>query len=74
MNLEETYRSRLAGVRKYLTDKGLDGALFTSYENRRYYCGFTGSNGYLTPTNNATRAQVAAILHRFVENVAKTTK
>ena len=30
MNLEETYRSRLAGVRKYLTDKGLDGALFTS--------------------------------------------
>ena len=25
------------------------------------------------PTGNATRAQVAAILHRFVENVAKTT-
>ena len=33
-----------------------------------------GSNGKLMPTGNATRAQVAAILHRFVENVAKTTK
>ena len=34
----------------------------------------TGSTGKLMPTGNATRAQVAAILHRFVENVAKTTK
>ena len=33
-----------------------------------------GSNGKLMPTGNATRAQVAAILHRFAENVAKTTK
>lgn len=33
-----------------------------------------GSDGKLMPTGNATRAQVAAILHRFVENVAKTTK
>ena len=33
-----------------------------------------GSTGKLMPTGNATRAQVAAILHRFVENVAKTTK
>lgn len=32
-----------------------------------------GSEGRLLPTGNATRAQVAAILHRFVENVAKTT-
>ena len=31
-----------------------------------------GSNGKLMPTGNATRAQVAAILHRFVENVATT--
>ena len=30
-----------------------------------------GSNGKLMPTGNATRAQVAAILHRFVTNVAK---
>lgn len=26
----------------------------------------TGSNGYLTPTNNATRAQVATMLHRYL--------
>lgn len=32
-----------------------------------------GSEGKLLPTGNATRAQVAAILHRFVENVATTT-
>ena len=31
-----------------------------------------GSEGKLLPTGNATRAQVAAILHRFVENVATT--
>lgn len=31
-----------------------------------------GSNGKLMPTGNATRAQVAAILHRFMENVAAT--
>ena len=30
-----------------------------------------GSAGKLMPTGNATRAQVAAILHRFVTNVAK---
>lgn len=33
-----------------------------------------GSDGALMPTSNATRAQVAAILHRFVENVAKTAE
>ena len=32
-----------------------------------------GSEGKLLPTGNATRAQVAAILHRFVENVTKAT-
>ena len=31
-----------------------------------------GTAGKLMPTGNATRAQVAAILHRFVENVAAT--
>lgn len=30
----------------------LDGAMFTSYENRRYYCGFTGSNGCLIITRD----------------------
>jgi Xaa-Pro aminopeptidase/Xaa-Pro dipeptidase len=38
---------RLAALRKMLGEKGLDGALFTSYENRRYYSGFSGSAGYL---------------------------
>ena len=33
-----------------------------------------GANGKLMPKGDASRAQVAAILHRFVENVAKTTK
>lgn len=50
MDRRETFEKRLAGVRRYLTEKNLDGAMFTSYENRRYYCGFTGSNGYLVVT------------------------
>ena len=72
MNLEETYRSRLAGVRKYLTDKGLDGALFTSYENRRYYCGFTGSNGYLIVT--ATEAKLITDPRYTAQAQQQTTK
>lgn len=50
MDRRETFEKRLAGVRRYLAEKNLDGAMFTSYENRRYYCGFTGSNGYLVVT------------------------
>lgn len=52
MDRRTTYKKRLAGVRSYLKEHGLDGALFTSYENRRYYCGFTGSNGYLIVTED----------------------
>ncbi len=52
---EETCKKRLAGVRKYLADRGLDGALLTSYENRRYYSGFTGSNGYLIVTDREAK-------------------
>ena len=37
-------------MRSYLREHQLDGAMFTSYENRRYYCGFTGSNGCLIVT------------------------
>lgn len=33
-----------------------------------------GTAGKLLPTGNATRAQVAAILHRFVENVTESAK
>ena len=43
----QIYADRLQSIRKYMEDKGLNGALFTSYENRRYFSGFTGSNGYL---------------------------
>ena len=32
------------------------------------------ANGKLMPKGDASRAQVAAIFHRFVENVAKTAK
>jgi len=45
MDKIQVYANRLAGVRKYMEDHGLNGALFTSYENRRYFSGFTGSNG-----------------------------
>jgi Xaa-Pro aminopeptidase/Xaa-Pro dipeptidase len=55
MDLTERYRCRLEGVRAYLREHDLDGALFTSYENRRYYCGFTGSNGYLIVTADEAR-------------------
>ena len=50
MDKKERYTKRLAGVRQYMQEHQLDGALFTSYENRCYYCGFTGSNGYLIVT------------------------
>lgn len=46
------YEKRLSGLRAYLEDHGLAGALITSYENRRYFCGFTGSSGYLIVTRN----------------------
>ena len=47
MDKTEIYAGRLNAIRKYLQEKNLNGALFTSYENRRYFSGFTGSNGYL---------------------------
>ncbi len=53
MDKRETYAKRLSGVRQYMKEHNLDGAMFTSYENRRYYCGFTGSNGYLIVTEDA---------------------
>lgn len=54
MGKKETYLRRLKGVRDYMAEHKLDGAMFTSYENRRYYSGFTGSNGYLIVTENQT--------------------
>ncbi len=52
MDQAERYKKRLSGIRQYLRDRKLDGALFTSYGNRRYYSGFTGSLGYLLITDN----------------------
>ncbi len=52
MDKTTIYRKRLSGVRSYLREHQLDGAMFTSYENRRYFSGFTGSNGYLIITED----------------------
>ena len=56
MDRKETYQKRLAGVYSYMDAHQLDGAMFTSYENRRYYCGFTGSNGCLIITRDNRQA------------------
>ena len=42
--------SRIEALKGLLLEKGLDAALISLYENRRYYSGFTGSNGYLIVT------------------------
>jgi len=44
------YRERLQSVRKMLGLNQLDGILFSSLENIRYLCGFTGSDGALLIT------------------------
>lgn len=44
------YVKRREGILRYLEDGHLDGVLLTSYENRRYFSGFTGSQGYLLIT------------------------
>ncbi|MGZ3513381.1 MAG: M24 family metallopeptidase [Thermodesulfobacteriota bacterium] len=41
------YEERLKSVRKILDLKQLDGILFSSLENIRYLCGFTGTDGAL---------------------------
>jgi len=39
------YEGRLKSVRKIVELNHLDGILFSSLENIRYLCGFTGSDG-----------------------------
>ena len=46
-------------LRKKLAEEKLDGLLVTDKINRRYLCGFTGSNGLLLVTENA--------LHLFID-------
>ena len=80
MDRKETYQKRLAGVYSYMDAHQLDGAMFTSYENRRYYCGFTGSNGCLIITRDkvclvtdkryTTQAQQQTIGVEVIEHVA----
>lgn len=43
-------KKRLAGLQAYLQAKEQDAALFTLYENRLYFSGFSGSAGYLIVT------------------------
>jgi Xaa-Pro aminopeptidase len=44
------YQSRLKTARKIMDSSHLDGILFSSLENIRYLCGFTGSDGALIIT------------------------
>jgi len=44
------YQSRLKAARKIMDSSHLDGVLFSSLENIRYFCGFTGSDGTLVIT------------------------
>jgi Xaa-Pro aminopeptidase len=44
------YQSRLKALQKILALNRLDGILFSSLENVRYFCGFTGSDGALVIT------------------------
>jgi len=44
------YEERLKSVQKILDLNHLDGILFSSLENIRYFCGFTGSDGALIVT------------------------
>jgi Xaa-Pro aminopeptidase len=46
------YEERLKSVRKILDLNQLDGILFSSLENIRYLCGFTGSDGALLIIRN----------------------
>jgi len=41
---------RIEKLRAWLSDQNLDAAYISSYENRRYFSEFTGSNGYLIIT------------------------
>ena len=55
MDKQEILAGRLAKLRAYLAEKQLEAAVLTSYENRFYFSGFTGSNGYLIVTQDAVR-------------------
>lgn len=45
--------TRIEKARSLMIEKGLDALLIQSYENRRYFSGFSGSNGYLLITHHS---------------------
>ena len=53
MITEKNYLSRIEKLRKSMKEKNVDSVFISSYENRRYYSGFTGSNGWLVITGNS---------------------
>lgn len=55
MNHLNAYQARQMRIRDYLAQRGADAALISTYENRRYFCGFTGSNGYLVISRHHPR-------------------
>jgi len=48
------FETRQRSVRKIMDSRQLDGILFSSLENIRYLCGFTGSDGALVLTQGET--------------------
>lgn len=50
--MKNLLNKRLSILRSYIAKRKLDAALITTYENRRYFSGFTGSNGYLIITQD----------------------
>jgi len=51
---QKIYEIRKKKVRKILASTNLDGIVFSSLENIRYLCGFTGSDGIVLITKNET--------------------
>lgn len=49
------YHERQEKLRLLLKERGADTALISSLANLRYFCGFTGSNGYLALSMNDPR-------------------
>jgi Xaa-Pro aminopeptidase len=54
--MEKTiFERRIRMLRDYLCEKHTDATVLTSFENRFYFCGFTGSNGYLIVTQSGEK-------------------
>ena len=62
--------TRLQALRALLKARELDAALLSLYENRRYFSGFTGSNGYLLITQEA---QVLVTDRRYTQQAREQT-